>query len=233
MILNEQVGLLSFFTADYEALHRVVSPVKEEYCNRHGYRHIVKIGPYGDPQSYYAYSRLKYIRDLFWGGLPEGDGIEVILCMNGHAQVMNLTLTVQRLIDPHHDLYVAADPHGLNCGVMIFRKSPWLKGFLDVWLSLEQQYAAHSWHEQKALQDMWASHRLQLRGKIQLVDQRFLQTYLWRHYDWEPTSPGQFVKGDWIIHVPGKSTKVGVDKNLLESRIEIFSSPEILDNIVR
>lgn len=233
MILDSQVALLSFYTSDFQPLHDVTGPVKDEYCARHGYRHIVKGTPYRATPGYYAYDRLAYIRDLFWGDLPEGRGIEVILVMNGHAQVMNHTLTVQRLLDPQHDFYIAADVHGINAGVFIIRKSDWSKGWLDYLLSVEQQYAQDSWHEQKAIQDAWSAHKGQLRHKLQLVDQRLLNAYIWSAYGWPWVSPGQFVKGDWILHIPGRSIHANPAHSLMESRIALFQSPEVLDLMVR
>ena len=223
-------ALLSFYTTDYQPLVDVTGPVKDAYCAKQGYRHIVKLAPYGDPSRYYAFARLAYLRDLLFGDLPEGRGVEVVLVMNSHAQVMNHTIRVESLLDDKHDFYIAKDVNGLNAGVFIARKSDWLKTWLDHLLSMENRHHEHCWKEQKLMQDTWEWP--EFKSHIQIVDQRLLNAYLWRHYDWADTSPGQWQPGDFIIHIPGKSTKVGVDKSLLESRVMIFSSPEIADKII-
>ncbi len=225
-----KTALLSFYTPDYQPLVDVTGSVKDAYCAKHGYRHIVKLAPYGDPTNYYAFQRLRYLRDLLFGDLPEGRNIEVVLVMNSHAQVMNHTIRIESLLDDRHDFYIAGVINGLNAGVFIVRKSEWLKTWLDHLLALEAIHHNHDWKEQKLIQDTWQWP--QFKSHIQHVDQRLLQGYLWRHYDWPDTSPGQWQPGDWILHIPGKSTKVGVDKSLLESRVMIFSSPEITNNII-
>lgn len=222
-------ALLSFYTSDYQPLVDVTGPVKDAYCARWGYAHIVKLAPYGDASRYYAFQRLHYLRDLLFGDLPEGRGIETVLVMNSHAQVMNHSIPVEALLNDSHDFYIAADVNGLNAGVFVVRKSEWLKTWLDFLLALEAVHHDHCWKEQKLMQDNWQ--RAEFKPRIQLVDQRRLGAYLWKFYAWADTSPGQWQPGDWIIHVPGRSVLANPAHSLMESRVAIFSSPEIMDKI--
>jgi hypothetical protein len=225
------VALLSFFTPDYAPLHNVTAPVKDAYCARHGYRHLVRLTPYGDPNRYYAYARLHYLRDLLFGDRPEGKGIEVVAILNSHAQIMTHSITVESFLEEGKDFYIAADVNGLNAGVFIVRKSEWLKTWLDFILSQEGQVNHHDWKEQFAMQQNWE--RPEFKERIKIVDQYLLQGYLWQHYNWPETTHGQFKQGEsWTLHVPGKSTLVGTNLSLLGSRLMLFSSPEILDKIV-
>jgi hypothetical protein len=224
------VALLSFYTSDYQPLVDVTGPVKDAYCAKQGYRHIVKVAPYGNPDDYYAFSRLRYLRDILFGDLPEGHGVEVVLVMNSHAQVMNHNIRVESLLDDRHDFFVAKDVSGINMGVFVVRKSEWLKQWLNHLLSYEAVHKTKIQFEQTIVQETWEWP--EFKSRVQIVDQRLLGSYLWRHYDWADTSPGQFQRGDFCLHVPGKSTKVGVDRSLLESRVMIFSSPEVTDKII-
>lgn len=229
--MASNTALLSFFTPDYAPMHNLTAGVKDAYCARHGYRHIVRLTPYGDPNRYYAYARLHYLRDLLFGDLPEGRGLEVVAVLNGHAQVMTHSITVESFLEDGKDFYIAADVNGLNAGVFIVRKSEWLKQWLDFLLSVEAQYSTHQWFEQRAMQENWE--RPEFKDHVKIVDQYKLQGYLWEHYNWATTTPGQFRKGEsWALHVPGKSTRVGTHLSLLGSRLALFSSPEITDKIV-
>lgn len=224
-------ALLSFYTSDYQPLVDVTGPVKDAYCARHGYRHIVRSTSYRPVPGYYAYDRLAFIRDLFFGGLPEGKDIDVILCLNSHAQVMTHSITIESFLEQGKDFYIAADVNGLNAGVFILRKSEWLKTWLDFALANEAHYSQHEWFEQRCFQENWQ--RPEFKSHIMLVDQWLLNSYDWTHYNWPTTTPGQFRKGEsFIFHVPGQSVRVGGNLSRLDSRIMVFSSAEVKESII-
>ena len=228
--MASNVTLLSFFTPDYAPLHNVTAGVKDAYCARHGYRHIVRTTPYGNPGRYYAYARLHYLRDLLFSDLPEGRGVEVVAVLNSHAQIMTHSITVESFLEDGKDFYIAGDVNGLNAGVFIVRKSEWLKTWLDFLLSVEEQYSRHEWFEQRAIQENWE--RLEFMDHVKIVDQWLLNSYDWSHYGWATTTPGQFRSGEsWVYHVPGQSIRVGANKHRLMSRIDVFTSREVLDQI--
>lgn len=229
-LLNSSIGVLSFYTSDFQPLHDVTGPVKNRYCTRHGYRHIVKVGPHRADPGYYAYDRLAYIRDLLFGALPEGAGLEAILCLNGHAQIMTHSITVQSFLDTDHDFYIAADVHGLNAGVFIVRKSEWLKSWLDFLISIEHAYSGHSWHEQKAMQDNWE--RPEWKPRISIVPQERFMGYSHAHYNMPTTTPGEFQKGrSFTLHIPGRSVFHPEPTPLMRTRITLFSSAEVQQQI--
>jgi len=53
-----KIVLLTFYTRDFQPLADIVLQNKEEYCRIAGYEHVVKVGPYADPNCYYAIDRL-------------------------------------------------------------------------------------------------------------------------------------------------------------------------------
>lgn len=220
--------LLSFYTSDYQPLVDVTGPVKDAYCARHGYRHIVRSTPFREPPGYYAYDRLAYLRELLFGGVWESP--DVVAVLNSHAQVMTHSITIESFLEPGKDFYIAQDVNGLNAGVFIVRKSEWLKDWLDFCLALETEYSHHEWFEQKCFQDNWELGAF--RSHIKIVDQWLLNSYDWSHYNWPTTTPGQFRPGEsWVYHVPGQSVRVGARKSRLASRVEVFSSPEVTSQI--
>jgi len=224
-------AVLSFFTPDYQPLHDVNGPVKDAYCAKHGYCHIVRNRPYRADPGYYAYDRLAYIRDLFFGNLPEGRDVDVILCLNGHAQIMTHTITVESLLEDGKDFYIAADVNGLNAGVFILRKSEWLRTWLDRLLEVEPEYTAREWKEQNAMTDN--REKPEFAGRIKVMDQWLLNSYDWAHYNWPTTTPGQFIPGrSFILHIPGRSVRHPEPTPLVLTRVKLFSSPEIRDQIV-
>lgn len=224
------ISLLSFFSPDYAPMHNLTAGVKDAYCAKHGYRHIVRTTPYGDPNRYYAYARLNYLRDLLFGDLPEGRGVEVVAVLNGHAQVMTHSITVESFLEEGKDFYIAADVNGLNAGVFIVRKSEWLREWLDYLLEHERETDHHDWKEQHMMQLSWE--RPEFKPHIKLVDQWLLNSYDWALYNWSRDTPGQFRPGEsWVFHAPGKKFDVPPSVSLLQSRLNLFSSPEVTSQI--
>lgn len=224
-----KTALLSFYTPDYQPLHDVNGPVKDRYCARHGYWHIVYSSSYRDTPGYYAYDRLAYLRDIMFGDTPD-EGLEVVAVLNGHAQIMTHSIRIEDFLEDGKDFYIAADVNGLNAGVFIVRKSEWLKTWLDFLLSKEQEYSGHDWHEQKAMQDNWE--RPEFKDHIKIVDQWLLNSYLWQAYNWSTETPGQFRPGQsWVLHVPGRDVRANPAHNLMQSRVALFSSWEVKSHI--
>lgn len=229
--MSNNIALLSFFTPDFQPLHDVTGPNKDLYCARRGYRHIVKHTPYGgDPSEYYAFQRLRYIYDLLFENLEEGKGIEIILCINTHAQIMNHNTAIESFLDDHHDFYIHKDINGLNAGVFIVRKSEWSKKWIEFILLLKDTHQNHCWKEQKLMQDNWE--RPEFKDKIKVPEHPGFNSY---RYDWywcPETTAGHFKRGDFVLHVPGRSVLANQRDSLMESRIKIFSSPEVLESII-
>ena len=227
--MASNTALLSFFTSDYQPLHDLNGPVKDAYCAKQGHKHIVKVAPYQPRDLYYAFDRLYFLRDLLFGGLPEGEGIDTVLVMNGHAQVMNHNVLVESFLDADHDFYITKDISGLNAGVFIVRKTEWLKTWLNHILSLEPIHKSKVQFEQTLFQENWE--RPEFKSRIKICPQNDFNSYRYDFYHIPTTHPGQFKPGDFCLHAPGKHVNAG-NQSLLESRLAIFRSPEITSQII-
>jgi hypothetical protein len=231
VIQNNQIALLSFYTKDFQPLHNITGQNKDDYCAKWGYHHLVKVAPYGNPDNYYAFQRIQYLYDLLFNNLPEGREIEAVLVMNTHSLVTNYNIQIQSFLDDDHDFYLAKDVSGLQMGLYLVKKTEWLKRWLEYILSFESVHQNKFQKEQTVIQEIWQAPEWFTRIKI--VDQEQLGAYVWKHYGWAENSPGAWKPGSFTLHVPGKSTIVGTNKSLFESRIEIFSSDEMKNRVLK
>lgn len=192
---------------DYTQLAALTVPNRYEWCQRHGYEHIVQRGHFADPASYYAFDRLKLLRNL----LDRPGAAEVYWVLNVQAVITNLTKRLEPVLDDEHDFWVTKDCHGLNLGSYVVRNTPWARGWLDHIIGLEPAYRDHCWKEQKTIMDWWQHE--DWTWMIHLLPQRAINSYLYsRLYSpWPPTTPGEFRKGDLCLSLPGLNLQQRLD----------------------
>ncbi len=204
--------LLSYYTKEFQALADVTLPGKQEYCDRWGYKHVVHV-----PEKlihYYAVDRIKFLRDLLF---ETENNFDFAWVLNGHAMIMNHTIDVAQFTDNEHDFFITRDVNALNAGSFLIRKSEWGKKWLDM-IYKEAPYVGHGWYENKTIIDH--ENDPLFKDKIKVLPHPSINSYSYDYYNWPDTTPGHFRKGDFVLHVPGKSTKH--NGSLLETRIQIF-----------
>jgi hypothetical protein len=215
-----KTGILSFNLDNYKPLMAITGPVKREYCQKHGYEFIEKVGPYANPSWYYAFDRLKYLHDILFDGV-DGYDLDVVHVLNASAVVMNFNVKIESFLEDGYDFFITHDCHAINAGSFIVRKSEWLKEWLLFLLSLESQQHEHVWKENQLMithykEPKWAE-------RIKVLPQRTFNSYFYDLYNMT-NQPGNFEYGDFILHAPGVT---------LERRIQIFSSDRVQKQIIR
>lgn len=227
---NNNIAILSFLTENFKPLQEITGPNKQKYCDKWGYKHIVKYAPYGNPDNYYALARIEYLRDLLFSGLEEGKGIDTILVMNTHSIITNFTIPIESLMDDNYDWFMAKDVSGVQMGLYIVRKSEWLKKWLDFILDHQLEINQKFQFEQTFVAENWE--KPEWKEKIQIIPQEQLGAYIWKHYGWDENSQGAWKRGAFSAHIPGRSILSNPAHNLLQTRVEIFSSQEVKDMII-
>lgn len=198
-----KIALLTHFTptpeGDYNELFKLTGPLRDEYCARHGYEHIVQNGFYKYPEFYYAFDRLVLLRDL----LDKPDAADVFFVLNVQAVICNITKRIEDIIDDEHDVYFSKDVHGGNCGAYIVKNTDFTRRWLDFIISQEPNYRSAPWKEQKCWCDWWLHENW--TWKIHLLPQRAINSYFYHLYKpWPPgETPGDFRRGDLLVNLPG------------------------------
>lgn len=191
---------------DYTQLAALTVPNRDEWCARHGYRHIVQCGTYKMQGAYYAFDRLALLRDL----LDKPDAPDIIWVLNVQALITNLTRPLD-FLDDEHDCWLTKDCHGINLGSFIVRNTAWTKRWLDFIIAHEPAYRAADWKEQKVVQDWWMHE--DWTWMIHLLPQRACNSFLYSplYPPWPATTPGQWRKGDLCLNLPGTSLQQRLD----------------------
>jgi hypothetical protein len=109
--------------SNYSALADLIIANRDEYCARHGYKHLVKVGPHWKADAYYAFQRLAYIREL----LDTESAPDFVWGLNVQSVLTNMTKPVTDYIaDPTKHFWATPDRNvSLNMGSFIVRNSDW------------------------------------------------------------------------------------------------------------
>lgn len=202
---------------NYAELAKLTVPLRDEYCARHRVDHLVFAGPYHNPGWYYAFQRLKLVRDLM-----NGRAYRYFWVLNVQALITNMTVDFEDFASPGDWMLVTRDVNSLNAGSMIFANCDWTKRWLDYIISLEPVYRNDCWYEQRAMihnyeKPEWAEH-------IKILPQNTINSYDHSLYNLSTEIDGHWRPGDLTLSLPGLN---------LQQRLEIARSEKWQKRIVR
>ena len=213
-----KIALLTFYTPEYQKLADLVIPNRDAYCKKHGYEHIVMVGPYNiSKNNYYAFDRIEYVRDA----LTTYKDIDAIWVLNVHAMIMNFNTKIEDFIDDKHSFFIAKNHAGLNAGSYIVRNTEDGKKYLDYILAHEAVHKNHEWYEQKIM--MNNEHNPAFKDIVKILPQPSINGHKYSYWGMPDTTLGNWKKGDFVLHMPGTDIKF---------RETFFASKEVLDQII-
>eukprot|EP00760_Papus_ankaliazontas_P018980 PhM_4_TR17804/c0_g1_i1/m.18962 len=158
---------------------------RRKYAERHGYGVHVDGRAVVDPRTPPSWSKIKTIRKY----LPR---YKWLMWLDIDALFMDYSKTVEEVIvagaPPSADIIMSKDHNGLNCGVMLFRNSPWTMQFLSrVWHWSGDR--RHVWQEQYALMQIVATDPA-AASHFHFLPQQRMNAY-----------PDMWRRGDLIVHM--------------------------------
>src|SRR6185503_933865 len=107
--------LLTNYTESWQPLIDIVKPIHEVYCQKHGYKYVLKKVP--DYGRYTGLDKLNMVLE----NLTEMD---IALVLDADAMITNLNIKVEDFILGSQEFYFS---EGLNCGVFIFMATTFSK----------------------------------------------------------------------------------------------------------
>lgn len=203
---------------NHASLAAITSASKREYAARHGYGFHEQVGNYS--QMSFDYQRIEIIYDILFNTPNPPDAVWWMGC---DTLFTNHTVRVETLLKPEgKSLYWHLDVNGGNNDSVVLRNTDWTRRWLEMTLHEEPHYRSHCWQSQKC----WQEHmtRADWRFGIGILHHPAINSYRYEAYHWPDSTPGNWSKGDVVLHLPGMS---------LEDRIAIFTSPEIQNAIMR
>lgn len=218
-----KIGLLTFWLPNYQAIADLTQPGKVEYAARHGYEIFTQTEVY-DPTYDMSFQRVKLVRDI----LAKNPQIEWLWVSGVDLIVMNHSVRLETFVEkyPGKHLIVAKDCNGFNDDSFLISNSEWSQRWLEFVLSKHEEYKSDVWSSQRTLQHN--EYHPDFRDGIQVAfhdgPNSGLQDYFYDLYHWPESTPGNYKKGSFCLHLPGLS---------YQERLDILRSPRVQDNIIK
>lgn len=203
-----------FYTNSIEfvPLARVTMPSFQQYSLRHNY-HFCGRTTANPPHNV---TRIEILLRLMENSAQN----QFIWLVGCDVLVTNHEIRVEDFTDDKHNLFICKDVNGLNCDSFILRNCRWSRS----WLKLVILLQAQSKNEQEAMQLLEDIPTFSVKTKY--LPHPSINSYLYREYSYGdvPHNKGNWIPGDFVLHLPGLSN---------DRRIEIFESEEIKNSIIK
>lgn len=202
-------GIASFNLENYKELADITDSTKLEYCQCHGYNfYALREKKYSKIM---GFNKIHYALDLF-KQLPK---LEWLLFSECDAMITNQTIQIEDKIDNNFHFIVPLDRLGLNSGNFLARNSKEGRAYLQMIIDSEESHASEFYAEQQVITDTYDTYK----DIVKIVPQKFMNSYEPQLYipyadvskDIAGNS-GVWESGDWIIHWPGVSLQVRLDR---------------------
>jgi len=193
------IGVYTQYNSAFKPIADITVPVLSEYCSKHGY-HLS------------AMSNQPVKRSIIWDRvlclLENMEKHDWVVHMDTDVLVTDLEVKLEDLIHPKCHLMLSADQNGINDGILFVRNSPEARMILStVW----QDFGRTGVHcAQDALRDLIASSEV-VRTMVYVAPQARFNSYLYTEYGMGEDTPGHWRKGDFILHLPGRSNERRVE----------------------
>lgn len=200
-----KLTLFTYCLPNYQGILDLVKPNKDEYCQRHGYQHVAKVGPYWNAQTYYGWQSHQFTLDMFYDPAKVGlaESPDIIWVLNVQSVITNITKPItDYLTDDTKDFWIAKDVGGLNGGSFVIRKSDWSKRWFEFIMSKEPEYRHDCWASQRVMQHRWEDP--EWKDKICIAPQNQFNSFDYCMYPpWNHGTPGDWRPGDLVLSFPG------------------------------
>jgi galactosyl transferase GMA12/MNN10 family len=203
---------------NYQDLADLTDAPKREYCERWGYQfHVLRDSHYSPIM---GFNKIHYMLDLLNTHLD----IDWLLFTECDATITNLTVSIDDKIDQGYHFIMPVDRLNLNAGNILVRNSAQGRGYLQMILNRESEYAEAEWAEQQVIIDSIEDYT----DIVKIVPQKYMNSYVQAPYDYCDVTKdifglsGEWTPGDWIVHWPG-----------LHKPVRIQQATEMLTKITR
>jgi hypothetical protein len=175
-VVTQAVGV------EYQRMVRCGIESLSNWCQHHGYTFIMSEEEFGRPPSW---GKVKLIQRYI-------DNFDWLLVIDSDVIITNPKITVETIVRVHEgerfDILMTLMTSVLSCGVMLIKRSDWIKSFCDVWWD-QEDLIHHKFWEQEAFKRLYHQNFDRLKYRTHLVD-----------YRWLNSSFAGWVEGDFLAH---------------------------------
>lgn len=192
-----KILVLIIYTEDWQQIADVVLPNAEKYCRKHHYSFF-----FNRQKTYNGFDKIKAIKAIF-----ERNDADFVMVVDCDAIIVNHAVKIEDIINEHHSFWITLDVNGLNGGVFIVKNNEWSMYFLDYILLFEGVAKC----EQDAISLFVLDNPEDIN--ISILPQKVMNSYrydLYQEHQDMIGKDGDFVGGDFILHLPG----IGMEQRL-------------------
>lgn len=200
---GQEIGIVSYYSAEYEPLAALTVANKREYAERYGYRVEAKQVEQ-TCQLRAGYERIDYVLTLLQ------EPVRWLWVMGCDTMIMNFDQRIESFVDDNYHFIISHDGQCLNGDSYLVRNSPQGKALLQHLIDTQELYREHIWADSQAMTE--AADEPAWRWLIKVVPQQGFNSYDPRWYPHQAGTFAEFKEGDFLIHWPGLS---------LEQRLEM------------
>lgn len=200
-----KLAIISICSESYKVLSDVTYPAWRDYAARHGYDFISEGATDARGINWQKISMIEDHIKLY----------DLVLWVGADTIVTNPENKIEQFWMSHGtpSMIMSADVCGINSDVMLFAKGAASEMFLYAVNNLGYDfYKDHHWGEQEAI--IRFAHQKPYSDWVKIIPQKGFNSYIHAEYGRSSEWPGNWEKGDWILHLPGIS---------LERRIEVLN----------
>jgi len=199
-------AVASLHDANYADLAVLTDSLKQEYCNRNGYKFFVLSEM--KYSTITGFNKIHFTLELF----KQHPDINWLLFSECDATITNLEILIEDRIDDDYHFIVPVDRLNINSGNFLARNSEPGRAYLQMIIDKEEAYKDIAWAEQQVIIDTID----QYQHIVKIVPQKFMNSYEPEIYDYCDArldilgNSGAWEPGDWIVHWPGthKPTRI-------------------------
>ncbi len=202
-----KIAVISIASPEYKPLSDVTYPHWQRYCEKHGYDFISDVPKGGRGV---AWQKLSMIAET----LREYD---FVLWVGADTIPTNSDIAIEDFwkAQGKPKVLLSADVFGINSDVMLFARCAESEMFLYAINHIGfHLYQNHRWQEQEAI--IRFAHQKPYCDSVKIIPQKGFNSYMHRLYGRPEYWPGNWERGDWILHLPGLSNdrRISVIKEL-------------------
>lgn len=194
--MNNKLHIITGYTENIKQLSDLSYDSLQKYCSLHNINHTRYLITETDrPPSWY---KVKLILSEFQ------KGAEYVMWVDSDTTVINFDFNILDLLD-ESEIYLSKDINGINCGIMIWKKSDISIEILNKVWSLTE-FINHNWWEQAAFRSLYDINFNNLQNITKIINQHDLNSYDYNLYGMNYPE-GQWSASSFLIHFPGLSNE--------------------------
>lgn len=223
------IKVATLYSPDCADLAAITNPVKQAYCNRHGYYFATKTDGFKIVEPICGWHRYVFER---WRWFAEVlSECDAVFCCGTDVLITNPSITLESIMDGRKPFLISQDAQMPNSDVMLIRRDSRCLHLMDGVANCHSSHHNAPYLDQTAFQELLPRYQ----DTVEVLPQRVMNSYDYNLMScWHPIhenyrlavdiegNDGQWQPGDFIFHCPG----IPYDQRMAAIKIRICSTTQ-------